>query len=107
MSPKAQRIAIAEICGWREVDNGGWREPLYAIGSGATYDDGFFDDLPDYLNNLNPILAAVRAQENHIQWAIFTELAGIVDSSVPAATATAAQWSEAFLKAIGKWGRAK
>lgn len=113
MKPEAQRIAIAEACGWRAI-------PATVCGaagfvavspSGQSFNPeasclrsaALIRVIPDYLTDLNAILEAVRSLPSEEQWRLFTYLAEIVDEAVPAATASAAQWCEAYLKTRGKW----
>ena len=123
MSPEAQRIAIAEACGWTvnpdPKDHSGhrysapkWTSP--PLGRHA---------LPDYLNDLNAMHEAeVRSGKiigpaewatycDRLRWVITQWIAraggpgsicGIVILEL-AVKATAAQRAEAFLRTIGKW----
>lgn len=61
MTPEAQRIAIAEACGWVRGEKGTflhdyWTHPTDSNAAHSFYDDGF--PLPDYLNDLNVIAEA-------------------------------------------------
>lgn len=128
MTPEAQRIALAEACGWKWVkDTFGDREWwLYPHAEAAKFRPEFMalnpspssrdkecgrifgsrekvPALPDYLNDLNAIYEAVSSLPRSEQWMWFVELAAIVDAEGPAALGSAGQWSEAFLRTIGKW----
>jgi hypothetical protein len=84
MSPQAQRIAIAEACGWKD-------EIVKA-----------FHGLPDYLNDLNAMHEATHSlKKDQLRWYRnrLIELTGTFE----AIDATAPQRAEAFLRTIGKW----
>lgn len=112
MSPEAQRIAIAEACGWvgpfDEID-----DAIYATHlswNGKTGIDGHQVQhiVPDYLNDLNAIHDAETAKGFHKQsnetFDYYVHLSRICSANeVLTHSATAAQRAEAFLKAIGKW----
>ena len=100
MTPEAQRIAIAEACGWKwEARLKGsikvWNKPPLMV---------FYDsELPDYLSDLNAMHEAEKVLTP-------SQIAPYVDSCeemnekwATPAFATAAQRAEAFLRAIGKW----
>jgi hypothetical protein len=107
MTPKAQRIAIAEACGWKETH-------IMQMGAKGkyvrTYQKGrgkLHQHLPDYLNDLNAMHEAEKTL-NPIQAAgyvrILTSIAWQSEQPVFAPmTAKADQRAEAFLKTIGKW----
>lgn len=81
MSPEAQRIAIAEACGWK----------FYPL------------NLPNYLNDLNAMHEAEKRLSEE-QMTIYTSnLFEICDDWPKATLATAAQRAEAFLKTVGKF----
>jgi hypothetical protein len=84
MSPRSQRIAIAEACGWKD-------EIVKA-----------FHGLPDYLNDLNAMHEATQSlKKDQLRWYRnrLIELTGTFE----AIDATAPQRAEAFLRTIGKW----
>lgn len=76
MTPEAQRIAIAEACGWKLIEpvfghDGRWRRHAYkgesifssfdsswAGGPRDVIDD--WENTPDYLHDLNAIQAAIK-----------------------------------------------
>ena len=116
MSPEAQRIAIAEACGWQPLlgdpwkSNGqkawmfpGWSvERFIRLGEPAVYIDG----LPDYLDSLDAMHEAEKAVGLHGEdftgrkrkrtWAIH------IRASNPR-FATAVQRAEAFLRTLNLW----
>lgn len=112
MSPEAQRIAMAEACGWRaeKREAGGWtcynRHGAYGDFAG-TRDAAFTLNAPDYLADLNAMHKAVMDQSDETKWVIFVNLAPLVDEKLPIACANADQWAEAFLRTLHKWDDAK
>jgi len=103
MSPEAQRIAIAEACGFINVRM--WSESC--IGSMGVSDEGkYWGSLgvPDYLNNLNAMHEAekVIGPIKGIEFCYHLNEMGM-SGEWEILTATAAQRAEAFLKTIGKW----
>lgn len=128
MTPEAQRIAIAEACGWtretrrmyagaRNVEGWGKNQHLelgdrdrdFTISPNA---------FPDYLNDLNAMHVAERAlkdqqQDAYIDWLLqcivvpaeaeFGVTFSDTDTMWVVLHSTAAQRAEAFLRTIGKW----
>ncbi len=107
MSPEAQRIAIAEACGWT------YHEPTSEMGGVEMWWKGAENSVwnpwafPDYLNDLNAMHEAEKVLNLEQFWRYADWLKdnarglGLgVDEYI---TATAAQRAEAFLKTIGKW----
>jgi hypothetical protein len=99
MNKEAQRITIAEACGWKT----GYRDPEA------------WHPLPDYLNDLNAMHEAEKVLgEKRIRSYAFT-LAQVLDTSPTVDLddqflnihATARQRAEAFLRTIGKWEECK
>lgn len=112
MTPEAQRIAIAEACGWRGrfmTDVCAWRmtQEIHGIRP-----DGVWYPLPDYLADLNAMHEAEKVLTLN-QWVNYikhlSEITGAGAQSLRlqqcrlAISATAAQRAEAFLRTIGKW----
>jgi hypothetical protein len=105
MNPKAQRIAIAEACGWRmgtetveHIDGYQWTETrkFWTSPTSKIY------SLPDYLNDLNAMHEATQSlTKDQLRWYrnLLIELTGTFE----AIDATAPQRAEAFLRTIGKW----
>jgi hypothetical protein len=108
MSPEAQRIALAEVCGWTLRKWSGtsmgtmWHHP-----DGAPM--GF---LPDYLNSLDAVheaekvLIDKRAYCEHLANAVYSEGAAhrnLLAGGFCFATASAGARAEAFLRTIGQW----
>ena len=102
MIPEAQRIAIAQACGWTRCNID---EPMsgYAPGQGMPG----LCILPDYLNSLDAIFDAIKTMTNdqkdevvrRIGW---SAVRGCWDNSF-IANATPAQWSRAFLQTLSLW----
>jgi hypothetical protein len=100
MTPEAQRIAIAEACGWSGM----------SLGSvvGFTPKKKLATVIPDFLNDLNAMHEAEKVL-TYEQWSRYVDyLIDGEDSTAPyrgyeAIHATAAQRAEAFLRTIGKW----
>lgn len=102
MTPEAQRIAIAEACGWvRNGKNNLWQNPYQ--GGGWDYLSG----LPDYLNDLNAMHEAEKAlmKPGLAQWCDYTRhLRRVCGIAMYAEIhATADQRAEAFLKTLNLW----
>lgn len=109
MTPEAQRIAIAEACGWTEIRMCSCK----IIPRGKFKIDGVIRDehLPDYLNDLNAMHAAENSLDQKQRHRFPAELAGAVSpdsmTRFDLCHATAAQRAEAFLRTIGKWDETK
>ena len=129
MKPEAQRIAIAEWCGYeRWVSSDGTHSLLtkpnetqraYWIQCGdkinSTADiKAISDRVPDYLNDLNVLREAWLKLSPGQQDVFAGYLAEVfngrrdfgamrIDCSTKILGASAAQWAEALLRTIGKW----
>lgn len=92
MSPEEQRIAIAEVCGWKT----GYRDPEA------------WHPLPDYPNDLNAMHDAEKTLDRN-QLERYADILcdefydGFDPDIVAVITATAAQRAEAFLKTLNLW----
>ena len=117
MTPEAQRIAIAEACGWSvlSLSNGFYakhktegRISISVASVRATCDEAMDDRAPDYLNSLDAMheaekVLSVREKQNYI-----STLRNIcVVAGCWPETATADQRVEAFLRTLGKWEEGK
>jgi hypothetical protein len=94
VTPEAQRIAIAEACGWRKDKRGlGWLTP-----------SGEYSELPDYLNDLNDMHDVVgphlKDQDFYLRW---TEILNSMDPETEGWGTTSAQRAEAFLRTLNLW----
>ena len=106
MTPEAQRIAIAEACGWKwhgEATYGGTQR------NGWWKDDNYsFHGIPDYPTDLNAMHEAekVLTDEQYINYGKALVLAGMgqnrTDAEASRATlsATAAHRAETFLRIL-------
>ena len=116
MSPEAQRIAIAEVCGWLDIQKASKRT-LKVHPKGGTF-IGTKDvpsinyprdylEIPNYLNDLNAMHKAEEILLNgrilpYGQYAsnVYYENLNVAKFRFHA---TAAQRAEAFLRTLGKW----
>jgi hypothetical protein len=113
MTPEAQRIAIAETCGWKWHGDPTWQR----LGDSFYWknDNLIYCQLPDYLNDLNAMHQAektLRGNQFHavnFPHELFKMVSGLnwkgdMGYFIPNFTsATAAQRAEAFLRTVGKW----
>ena len=105
MTHEAQRIAIAEACGWTDIFHNSF--PRGWLGHRPNEDrDNYL--IPDYPNDLNAMHEAentlnVREKQNYI-----STLRNIcVVAGCWPETATADQRAEAFPRTVGKWEEGK
>ena len=118
MKPEAQRIAIAEACGWVH-------HPIEAVGAQAQIFDGrvWFRhpnsntiacprDLPDYLSDLNAMHEAELTLTEDFREEYLYQLGIVAKTNTHSdymknlwlgTTATASQRAEAFLRTLGLW----
>jgi hypothetical protein len=112
MTPEAQRVAIAEACGWKYKGPPGFADPSYKAwlapdGSSHLYP-------PDYLNDLNAMHEAEKFLVGSKLWNRYTDWIGKLCHYIPEihglrsfvniiVTATAAQRAEAFLRTLRLW----
>jgi hypothetical protein len=114
MTPDAQRIAIAEACGWSfgvsaDDPTECWHKPAW----GGMRVHSLV--IPDYLDDLNAMAKAERLLTDEQQVEYIAHLLGITeesrqslwsmswDSAFYCASALPEQRAEAFLRTIGKW----
>ena len=98
MKAEAQRIAIAEACGWRRGANHWKRLAKLRFNSPSR--------LPDYLNDLNAMHEAEKVLTMEQRNAYFFTLNTAVSNGEGfwhLLHATAAQRAEALLRTLGKW----
>jgi len=105
MSPEEQQIAILKAMGWTEDEP--WldgRRCFVRADSNSGWD---FNDLPDYINDLNAMHEAEKILNTpiHMQKNAWNNYKGILEDVTKGSSfhATASQRAEAFLKTIGKW----
>ena len=100
MSPEAQRIAIAEACGWTDIKTG----PYDGLPFGRRKSHQL-EVIPDYLNDLNAMHEAEKVLTDD-QFKLYSHW---VEKLMPETgfrfllCATASQRAEAFVRSIGKW----
>ena len=108
MNQEKQRIAIAQACGWTKI---GYHEQEI---TGRKPTNGFYEIIPDYLNDLNAMHEAEQclwrkdflARDTFIDHLarILNPVHGYRDQlGQHLLDATAAQRAEAFLRTLGKW----
>ena len=115
MNPEAQRIAIAEACGWTEISDWG------AGGiNGKHPTEPWVEVIPDYLKDLNAMLDALITMSDD-QWARYVKILSgetAEESLLPTyywqledvldiLQATNSTQAQAFLIAIDKWKEAR
>jgi hypothetical protein len=109
MTLEEQRIAIAEACGWKNVDAGSGR--VWGVTTRHKGTPSEFDvcvDVPNYPFDLNAMHDAEKVLVS-LQWVSYSRrLQTLCDESVTwPIHATASQRAEAFLRTIGKWKETK
>lgn len=107
MNKEAQRIAIAEACGWKPHADGFWyktkKHPLIRGGK----------ELPDFPNDLNSMHEAEKVLTDDQLFSMDNRLYEVCNGSselmVETFTwrATASQRSEAFLRTLNLWKESK
>lgn len=110
MSPEAQRIIIAEVCGWKfrppfkefELTLENKAEAL-ACWSAPGNDFWQTEIPPDYLNDLNAIHEAEKLLTGEQRIDYLEHLREQTGCYADATYATAYQRAEAFLRTLGKW----
>jgi hypothetical protein len=109
MSPEAQRIAIAEACGWNGIKHADYTNCALSKFFGISPKYGTYQPVPDHLNDLNAMHEAEKVMTRNQRVNFVSKLCGIVGVKWKATShfdsihATAAQRAEAFLRTIGKW----
>jgi hypothetical protein len=117
MTPEAQRIAIAEACGFKWADSS-WGTCSYLSHSGhlnapnLKLCDDAFSLVPDYLNDLNAIAEAEKALPYErlgdylnrlVECTGYCDIKTFTQANFDLATATASQRAEAFLRTLNLW----
>ena len=110
MSPEAQRIAIAEACGFTQKEP--WLDGRECWGHKDHPPHVGFEGIPDYLNDINAMHEAVHkwlesAQSQYIRAEMEEMLAHqirkILKFQHATFTATAAHLAEAYLRTLNLW----
>lgn len=107
MTPEAQRIAIAEECGWKSPS-------CNLLDIQVDKDGNLWTELPDYPNDLNAMHEAEKKLEFPEAYASrlgpillrdgsSSNMDGTTAWNFAFSHATARQRAEAFLRTIGKW----
>jgi hypothetical protein len=114
MTPEQQRVAIAEACGWKNVDAGSGR--VWGVTTRHKGTPSEFDvcvDVPNYPFDLNAMHDAEKMltvdqfeQYRWILWDICKQVR-VKDWYRCYLSSTASQRAEAFLRTIGKWEECK
>lgn len=101
MKPEEQRIAIAEACGYHEINDQNISCRKIGV-HGWTF-------IPDYFNDLNAMHEAEKVLTGYQQTVTYSDnLMKIVGyHTFDSAHATAAQRAEAFLKTLDLWEETK
>jgi hypothetical protein len=105
VTPEAQKIAIAEACGWIWHGDASWtKDPnnFYWKKDHLNY-----RTLPDYLNDLNAMHEAEKVLNEKQDHIMNDTLWDMCEGRKYLWHATASQRAEAFLRTIGKWQEAK
>lgn len=118
MTSEAQRILIAEACGWKHYKNTGvdgwWPPYVLKIENGNPNYGDLVGQCPDYLNDLNAIREAVDTLsfDERTEWlrALVFIVHGVHSDTLQTdaewtavANAKASQVAEAFCHAKGLW----
>lgn len=119
MCPNAQRIAIAEACGWVQIEQEVDWLPNYITGvftqSHPTKEDHIKvwvsrREVPDFLNNLDDMHYAEKTlcregiiQQEYWQSGYGRYISILSEMTIHPISATAAQRAEAFLRTKGLW----
>jgi hypothetical protein len=111
MNKEAQRIAIAKLCGFIEIHNWrGWNKEAQLQGKLAK--GGYYQVLPDYLNDINAMHEAFNVIPEDKEEEFMTRLYFGDDwqkfsinhcDPLGCLKASASQLAEAFLKTLNKW----
>lgn len=91
MTPEAQRIAIAEACGWKPKGHY-WKRPQHKTGDALRM-------LPDFLNDLNAMHEAEKVLKDE-------QLSEYIEQWIEW-NSTAALRAEAFLRTLNLWDYTK
>jgi hypothetical protein len=112
MTPEKQRIAIAEACGWTEIQPSEYAPfgKPYLVGRSPNKFVENLLNIPDFCNDLNAMHEAewLKFGDDEIAWGAYKSNVFIgLEPWRHYLHATAAQRAEAFLRTIGKWGAGK
>jgi len=106
MTPESQVIAIAEACGWSNLQDSDYK-PFGKAQLVGKHPGGSAQNLlrvPDYLNDLNAMHEAIMSLTLEDQCNMLEILRkDVLKFTAPTITATADQHAEAFLKTLNLW----
>lgn len=108
MTPEAQRITIAEACGWTDLGRVHGPKVTTLNGCPPNNKDAFLN-VPDYLNDLNAMHEAEKVLTFSMQVNYAKLLAGHrtsdgwIQNEWAIIHATATQRAEAFLRTLNLW----
>ena len=108
MSPEAQRIAIAKACGFTQKEP--WLDGLECWGHKDHPPHVGFEEIPDYLNDLNAMHEAEKWLKQQPDHEYSTQAICTYDQYLTrdfGPRATAAQRAEAFLRTLNLWDDSK
>ena len=111
MSSEAQRIAIAEACGWTDIreqdyDHGYSGDDVRQYWVGTPPDD-LSRELPDYPSDLNATHDVIESMTDDQFSAFCDAVTLILERDSVKRQMNAAQVCEAVTRAIGKWEESK
>ncbi len=95
MTSEAQRIAIAEACGWHIIEG----EPPTGLNKNWTHSD--FRFIPDYLNDLDAMHEAEKVKIIGTEYE--SDYCMYLYENAHQCFATASQRAEAFLRTLNLW----
>ncbi len=109
MKPDLQCLTIYNA--YTQMLYPGVREYREADYSPIVWRESILPRMPDYLNSLDAIMPVVRSLSPILQGKVWDHLDSVhapygvtgTGDLMAIATSTAAQWSEAVLRALGKW----
>jgi len=112
LSPDEKRVKIAQACGYTETAKSNSTYPRFYIPNSGRAKWVDFDNLPDYLNDLNAMHEAVASLTDHQRHAYAVILSGMLwlpahqrgwddwRDTIAVSEATASQRADAFLLTI-------
>ena len=108
MNKNTQNLAIAQALGWQSPFQNEWLREFQPSGEDlwafcGTHPEEGRMPLPAYTEDLGAIHRAIKAHDADIQFAVFAEMAALVDPKCPAAFADAATCCKALLVTLGRW----
>lgn len=111
MNPEAQRIAVAEACGWKIADrvHPDIKLQAYLCWIRPGNEEWQEEELPDYLNDLNAMHDAVTSLDQSQKNYFVNILDDLIETEKQPerdfawCNATAAQRAEAFLRTLNLW----